>query len=390
MNKLRDSLCMAILMTIMGLAPAEQPRSSPNRDQSSLDPNLPYQAKKSDPVTYDVDFSVVITPPYHAKVLKVWLPLPQSDVGQEAVEKDLSSFPMKVEPKIAREEIYGNKFAYFEFQHPEGAQVIRHKFKVTVWELNWNLKPDGVERVERWPPTFDRYLSSDQSVFVDERFRKLAHEIVPEPHDMTRDLGRVMNWVNGYMKYDHSIASLRASSEHALTNHAGHCSDYHGLCAAVGRALGYPTRITYGINPFPKNSPSHCKMEAFIPPYGWVSFDVSETQNLIGLIRKSPDLDDKKKGELIQAATERLLSGFRDNTWFLQTRGTDYDLAPPAAKRVPVVRTIYAEADGVALPDPDPAKPHKHEFAWMTVHEYIADKKVAYPFKDWSTLLPSR
>jgi transglutaminase-like putative cysteine protease len=195
-----------------------------------------------------------------------------------------------------------------------------------------------------------------------------------------------MNWVNGYMKYDHAVASLRASSEHALTNHAGHCSDYHGLCAAVGRALGYPTRITYGINPFPKNSPSHCKVEAFIPPYGWLSFDVSETQNLIGAIKKSKELDGKQKDDLIRAATERLMSGFRDNTWFLQTRGTDYDLAPHAAKRVPVVRTIYAEADGIALPAPDPANPHKNEFSWMTVHQYTPDKKVPYPFKDWSTL----
>jgi transglutaminase-like putative cysteine protease len=352
-----------------------------------LDPNLPYQAKKSNPVTYDVDFSVVVTPPYHAKLLKVWLPLPQSDAAQEVIEKELTSFPLKIEPKIAREETYGNKFAYFEFQHPEGAQVIRHKFKITVWELRWNLNPDRVDQIERWPTAFDRYLRSDQSVFVDDRFRKIAHEIVPDQHGPARDLAVVIDWINSYMKYDHSAASLRASSEHALTTRVGHCSDYHGLCAAVSRALGYPSRVTYGINAFPKNSPSHCKVETFIPPYGWVSFDVSETQNLIGLIRKSPDLDDKKKEELVRAATERLMSGFRDNTWFLQTRGTDYDLAPPAAKKVPVVRTIYAEADGVALPDPDPANPKKHEFSWMTVHQYTPDKKVPYPFKDWSTLI---
>jgi transglutaminase-like putative cysteine protease len=298
----------------------------------------------------------------------------------------LTSFPSKVEPRIGQEETYGNKFAYFEFQNPEGAQIIRHQFKITIWELHWNLDAERVEKVERWPAAFDRYMRSDRSVLVDDRFRKIAHEIVPDPHGRAGDLVSVMNWVNNYMKYDHAVASLRASSEHALTTHAGHCSDYHGLCAAVGRALGYPTRITYGINAFPKNSPSHCKVEAFIPPYGWVSFDVSETQNLINAIQKSKDLDAKEKDNLIRAATERLASGFRDNTWFLQTRGTDYELTPPAAKRVPVVRTIYAEADGLALPDPDPANPHKHEFSWMTIHKYTADKKVPYPFKDWSTL----
>jgi transglutaminase-like putative cysteine protease len=365
-------------MIVLGAVSAGEPLK--------LDPNLPYQAKKSNPVTYDVDFSVVVTPPYHSKVLKVWLPLPPSDAAQEVVEKKLTSFPIKVEPRVGQEETYGNQFAYFEFQNPEGAQIIRHQFKITVWELRWNLDPERVEKVERWPAAFDRYLRSDQSVLVDDRFRKIAHQIVPDRHGPARDLATVMNWVNGYMKYDHAAASLRASSEHALTTHAGHCSDYHGLCAAIGRALGYPTRVTYGINAFPKNSPSHCKVEAFIPPYGWVSFDVSETQNLINVIKKSKDLDALKKEDLIRAATERLASGFRDNTWFLQTRGTDYELTPPAAKKVPVVRTIYAEADGVALPDPDPANPHQHEFSWMTVHQYTADKKVPYPFKDWSTL----
>jgi hypothetical protein len=171
-----------------------------------------------------------------------------------------------------------------------------------------------------------------------------------------------------------------------LDENGGHCSDYHGLCAAMGRSLGYPTRVTYGINPFPKNSPSHCKLEAFLPPYGWVSFDVSETQKLIEAIGKEKTLSKEDKERLQEAAGQRLSSGFRDNTWFLQTRGTDYDLVPPAAAAAPVVRTIYAEADGVALQDPDPADTSEQGFAWMTVHKYTPDREVAYPFKDWKTL----
>jgi hypothetical protein len=93
-----------------------------------------------------------------------------------------------------------------------------------------------------------------------------------------------------------------------------------------------------------------------------------------------------EKAELIAKAQQRLESGFRDNTWFLQTRGTDYDLVPPAAKRVAVVRTAYVEADGVALPEPDPADAERNTYSWMTVHKYSADKQVSYPFKDWKTL----
>jgi hypothetical protein len=124
----------------------------------------------------------------------------------------------------------------------------------------------------------------------------------------------------------------------------------------------------------------------FLPPYGWVSFDVSETQKLVADIQKDAALDGARKETLIQAAQERLFRGFRDNTWFIQTRGSDYELAPPAANRAAVVRTIYAEADGVALPDPDPANKNQRGFAWMTVRQYTPDRPVTYPFKDAATL----
>ena len=354
-----------------------------------LDPALPYQAAKSNSVTYEVDFSAVVTPPYHAEVLKVWLPMPQSDSVQEVTEGELSSFPQKVAPRIGIEKVYGNKFAYFEFKHPEGAQMVRHKFKIKVWELRWDVDPAKVVDVKKWPASFDPYLRDEsQAVVVNGEVRKLTLQLVPTTKGQGNDLLSVFSWVNDNMKYDHGKASLGASSLNALAGKGGHCSDYHGLCSAMGRALGYPTRMTYGINPFPKNSPSHCKMEAFLPPYGWVAFDVSDTQQFIKKIHANKEIEPALKEKLARAAKDRLFKGFRDNTWFLQTRGSDYELEPPAAKRAAVVRTIYAEADGAALREPDPANKGQREFSWMTMHDYRADRVVTYPFADWKSLLP--
>ncbi|MFN4258094.1 MAG: transglutaminase-like domain-containing protein [Gemmataceae bacterium] len=356
-------------------------------DQPRLDPEQPYQARRVKPVTYEVDFSVVVTAPYQTKVLRVWLPLPPSDAGQEVQQSRLSTFPVEVKPKITQEPVFGNRFAYFEFDRPQGAQIIRHRFQVKVWELFWDMEPAKAQRPAAWPSAFDKYLCSEQQIVLNDHSRQLAEQIQAKTTDRAHELAAVMRWVQDNLQYDHAAASLQASSEHALLKCRGHCSDYHGLCAALGRSLNYPTRITYGINPFPKNSPSHCKLEVYMPPYGWVSFDVSETQRLIAAIRQDAQLSTARKDELVQAAQERLFRGYRDNTWYLQTRGSDYALVPPASRKVPVIRTIYAEADGVPLPDPDPADPNKREHAWMIVQHYTPDKEVPYPFRDWSSLM---
>src|SRR5579859_3596855 len=200
---------------------------------TALDPNLGYQARRSNPVTYDVEFVVTVTAPCHTKHLKVWLPLPQSDAAQEITEGEIRVFPAKLEPAIGREEAFGNKFAYFDFERPEGAQVIRHTFKVKVWQLDWDLDPATVVRVKRWPSGFERYLKSDRAVVIDDQLQQVVtKEIVPNRMNAAEDLAAAMDWLNANMKYDHAKGSLKASSEHALLGKTGHCSDYHGLCAA--------------------------------------------------------------------------------------------------------------------------------------------------------------
>ena len=347
--------------------------------------DLPYSAAKSDPVTHQVDLSVVVTPPYHCQVLKVWIPIPQSDVAQQISDSRLSTFPLKIEPQINTESKYGNQFAYFEFHQPKGAQIIRHRFTAKVWTMNWDVDPESVVDVGQWHASFKPYLKP-QSLADQEQFHAIVKQVVPERRGAAEDFASIIDWVDSNLIYDHVNASLRADAEHAIGQRRGHCSDYHGLCATMGRALGYPTRVTYGLALFPKNSPSHCKMEAFLPPHGWVSFDVSETQKMVKRIGENNDLTAKQKQKLTTAARKRLMGGFRENSWLLMTKGTDYDLAPKASSPVRVVRTAYVEADGQPLPDPDPANIEKREFAWMTVHHYQADREFALPFKDVETL----
>lgn len=350
----------------------------------ALNPAQDYSADRAEAIRHQVDFRVVVTPPYHCQVLKVWLPLPQSDHAQQIGDSRLSTFPQQVEPQIAREEVYGNKFAYFEFHDPQGAQIIQHQFTATCWNLTWQVEPSKVAEVTDWPAGFSPYLKP-QAISDEGAYARLLSQVVPQRAGPA-DLFRVMSWIDNNLTYDHVRASLKADANHAATLLRGHCSDYHGLCATMGRSLGYPTRVTYGLSLFPKNSPSHCKLETYLPPHGWVSYDLSETQKLVAAINQHDQLDSAEKARLTKAARDRLQRGFREHSWLLLTRGTDYQLAPKALAPVRVVRTIYAEADGRVLPDPDPANTEQTTYAWMTAHAYKSDKPFKNPFKDFSTL----
>lgn len=360
--------------------------SSNVQAETELDPKQPYRAVKGEAVTYEFDYRIVVTPPHHAKQLRVWLPVPPSDTAQTFELLETETFPLSVEPEVNTEPKYGNTFAYFEFNNPVGAQIIRRRFRITTHELRWMIDERKVQRVERWPSTFNKYLESDASVVVSDELLAELNTFLPERTHTYRDLTLAIDWVDKNLSYSHSKASLQANSTQALHSRTGHCSDYHGLCSAFGRALGYPTRVTYGMAAFEKDSPSHCKLEAFVPGYGWVSYDVSETQKLMKRIVSDKQLGEQEKARLIEVARQRLQTGFRDNTWFLQTVGTDYELAPKASQPVKVVRTIYAEADGECLPEPDPADVTKREFSWMTAVSVVPSRPVAYPFKELDSL----
>ncbi|MBC7964585.1 MAG: transglutaminase domain-containing protein, partial [Fuerstia sp.] len=352
-----------------------------------LDVNQSCSAKKSNPVVWDGELVFALTAPYQTKRLRVWVPIPPSDTVQSVLLTDFTTFPVDVKPQLGTEEVFGNTFAYFEFPNPLGAIIIRHRLKVQTHQLHWNLDAAQVQTSARWGDEFKPYLRSEQqAVVTDERFQSLLKEILPQRRNPLQDLDAVMTFAEKNFTYDHVKASLKASSLHAIEARSGHCSDYHGFCAAMGRVMSLPTRVSYGLNPFPKASPSHCKLEAFLPPYGWVSFDVSETQKLKKTIRADAALTDATKEDLKKAVHDRLIGGLRDNTRILKTRGTDYDLVPRASAKVAVVRTLYAEADGVPLPDPDPSNSKETRFAWMTAHRFTSDVVAPYAFKDAKSL----
>lgn len=365
----------AVALTLFGY-PSISGHEPPSTEASEPNPNQASTARLSRPAEYRVDFRVAVTPPAGTEVLKVWLPLPQDDRVQRVRDRRLETFPRVVEPQIATEPKFGNRFAYFEFRSPEGAQLISHRFTATVRQADWSVDFANVRAPAAWPDSFAAYRRHDPRAEASEELREVSRWIRESAGDgsASQRLLSSMRWVDQNLTYDHVAASLQADPTHALVHGRGHCSDYHGLCSTLAREAGFPSRVVYGLQMFEKASPSHCKLELFLPPHGWVAFDLSETQKLIGKVSERLAGDESAKAAAVAAITERSQRGFRENSWLAVTRGTHYDLAPPAESGpVNVVRTIFAEADGVALPEPDPANPEQRTFAWMTMHRVESD-----------------
>ena len=216
---------LALGLSLLSVLLAAEPPAPPK-----LDPDLPSQAAKSDAVTYEVDFAVVVTPPAHTKLLRVWLPLPPSDGGQEVREKEITTSPMKVKPRLGRENTYGNQFAYFEFKEPQGA---RSSAIVSKSRFGSCTGTSIRRRWRRWSagprPSLPTCAATEALSWTTASARS-ARSCRARRGEML-DLADVMAWVNGHMRYNHVGASLEASSEHALVNRVGDCSDYHGLMA---------------------------------------------------------------------------------------------------------------------------------------------------------------
>ncbi len=337
--------------------------------------------KRTAPLDTNVDFSVVVTAPPGAKKLQVWFPVPQSDKFQEVRNSRFSTYPVEASPTIASEPEFGNRFAYFEFTNPQSAIQIRHRFHARTWQTDWNVDPHAVRTMDEWPEQLRLYLSRPNPLEDDPKYAATLASLSRGRMADADRLVAALDWTTENLQYSSENASLRADAQHAFTQRMGHCSDFHGLCATMGRSFGYPTRVAYGIHLFAKPSPSHCKLEAFLPPYGWVSFDVSETHKMIRNVQQNSELTVAQREKLVSQIQARMRRGFRDNTWLKVTHGTNFHLAPRASRRAPLIREIYAEADGKPLPDGSDGPA-----SWVTLHRYDTDHQVRYPFTDLDTL----
>jgi transglutaminase-like putative cysteine protease len=224
--------------------------------------------------TFEVNYRAVVKDvPRGAKVLDLWLPVPQTDRNQtiHCVKIDAPN-PLS----LGREARHGNQCLHVRVKSPGETPVsVTLVIEATRRE---NAGSDETLSAE------DRalYLASEPLVPLDGPVRALAEEATRGLTTDAEKVHAIYEKVTGMMTYDKSGTGWgRGDALFACDARRGNCTDFHALVIGMCRSMGIPARFAIGLSLPPARGQAaiagyHCWAELYVQDRGWVPVDSSE------------------------------------------------------------------------------------------------------------------
>lgn len=221
--------------------------------------------------------------PAGAGVVRVWIPLPQSDRYQAISGLRIESpFPYVKH----HEPEYGNEYLYLEVPAAQlrTAAEIRFCFQAVRHEHRAALDRRAVRSAsaDDDPGSLKRFLLPDRRVPLDGVIAELSLQETRGIQDPLEKARAIYNYVINTVRYDKSGTGWgNGDAIWACTAKRGNCTDFHSLFIGMMRAAGIPARFEIGF-PLPPDqheatiSGYHCWAEFYVAPYGWIPVDASE------------------------------------------------------------------------------------------------------------------
>ncbi len=225
-------------------------------------------------VTYNVD----MTQYEKGKVVKVWLPVAQTNEYQTVDEASYDA-PQSdnVKTELTTDES-GNKMLYVEwsadaepadrtatcFFHVDRPEIIAPE-----------LKEEGtVDETE-----FAEYLKASSTVPVDGVVKEQADAICEGKETVLDKARAIYDWIYDNMNRDEAVTGCGSGDVCALLDtKGGKCTDINSVFIGLCRAEGIPAREMFGVrmnaDDITKNQ--HCWAQFYLPGTGWVSADAAD------------------------------------------------------------------------------------------------------------------
>lgn len=304
-------------------------------------------AEEIETVSGTVTTSIDMTQYEQGKVVRVWLPVAQTDDYQTVGNVEFDAGSAKAE---LTEDALGNQMLYIEWDADADpasrtASVSFHASRPEV------LRPELVE--EGAPGSeLDEYLQPSSTIPLDGEVKTLADEITK---DQTTCLGKaraIYDWIIANMERDNSVIGCGQGNVPELLNTLrGKCTDINSVFVGLCRASGIPARETFGIrmNADDITGNQHCWAQFYLPGTGWVFADPADV--LKAVLTNEWDKEDAETKEL-----QEYYWGGVDAKRVGLSSGRDIVLSP--AQEGAALNNFgypYAEVDGQVMDCYEPA-----------------------------------
>jgi len=201
--------------------------------------------KEVDIRRFNFVFTAVSAIPADAEVLRLWVPLPQSDDGQEITNLRLETTP-PLPHRFAQENEFGNTIAFIESDAGAGADLpdqieVRLSFDVERREISENREAPVSDA------DADRLLEGDRLAPITNEVRRRTEEAIAGKETVTEQARAIYDRVLADMQYDKSGQGWgQGDIQHACDVGKGNCSDFHALFITMARAAGIPAYFEIG------------------------------------------------------------------------------------------------------------------------------------------------
>jgi len=233
---------------------------------------------------FDFTYSARISElPQDAHRVDVWLPYPVSDEHQEVKVTEVSApYPYEV----LKEPRYGNSILHLSATDPQQREfTVDMKVHVRRKEyLHNNFASYSAHAKGTRPAGVAQWLKPDRLVPLDDRIRKLAHQVTKGKKSELEKARAIYDYVVDTMSYDKSGTGWGNGDIYwACDTKRGNCTDFHALFIGLNRAEGIPAKFAIGF-PIPPDRGQgeiagyHCWAEFYLNGFGWVPVDASEAR----------------------------------------------------------------------------------------------------------------
>jgi transglutaminase-like putative cysteine protease len=218
--------------------------------------------------------------PGTVKTLDVYLPIPENRDNQTL----LGSVVFEPEPAEVIEDSWGQKMAHFAYKDLAAGSVVCPEWKVDakVSAVEYFIYPDKVGALEDIPAEIRRKFTQDGDKYrmSDPYIRELARKIAGDEKNPYWIVRRVYEYLADHLSYNLKPVGGWNPAPTVLKRGTSSCSEYSYAMIALCRSLGVPIRYVGAVSLRGDDASFddvfHRWTEVYLPPYGWIPFDVNK------------------------------------------------------------------------------------------------------------------